>query len=163
MLDSHYNLNRIEIVVGDLSEDCLGLSDENWKAVSEVDPIYHCGAMANFMKDFETLKKPNVFSTYNILKLCMIGSVKVFNFFSTKGVFSGESKQCLENNSLEGEIHYNKDGYESTKWLADVLTSRARSFGIRCNIFRLGRITSESQMGISRYDDFFHRFLSSIY
>ncbi len=151
--------NRIEIVVGDLSKDMLGLSIENWKAVSEVDHIYHCGAMVNFMKDFETLKISNVFSTYNMLKLCRVGNRKVFNFVSTKGVFSGESKKCLENDSLEGEIHYNKDGYESTKWLADVLTSRARSFGISCNIFRLGRITGESQMGISRYDDFFHRFI----
>ena len=64
-----------------------------------------------------------------------------------------------EDDDLENQVHYKSRGYESTKWLADVMTNRARSMGVECNIFRLGRITGDSQTGDAQFEDFFHRFI----
>jgi amino acid adenylation domain-containing protein/thioester reductase-like protein len=150
---------KIKIVAGDLSEDRLGMSICDWEEISDVDQIYHCGAMVNFMKDFESMKKTNLHSTYNLLRLCQKGKPKRFNYISTKGVFNSKAENCFENDSLENEIHFKNRGYESTKWLSDILTNRARSFGIESNIFRLGRITGHSDNSTARYKDFFHRFI----
>jgi amino acid adenylation domain-containing protein/thioester reductase-like protein len=151
--------NKIKIVAGDLSEERLGMSIADWEEISNVDQIYHCGASVNFVKDFESMKKTNVHATYNLLKLCQKGKPKRFNYISTKGVFNSKTGNYFENDSLENEIHFKNRGYESTKWLSDVLTNRARSFGIESNIFRLGRITGHSDNAVARYKDFFHRFI----
>jgi amino acid adenylation domain-containing protein/thioester reductase-like protein len=162
---NRYNLNnvdwtKIEVVIGDLSKVQLGIELDLWNRLcANVNTIFHCGAMVNFVMDFEAMKSTNIGSTLELLKLCQNGIKKQFNYISTKGVFSTPSKIYYENDSIENEIHFADKGYSSTKWVAESLTQSARYFGIECNIFRLGRITDSTESGLANFDDFFHRFI----
>jgi amino acid adenylation domain-containing protein/thioester reductase-like protein len=151
---------EIEVLVSDLSQSNLGLSVADFEELQQsVDAVYHCGAEVNFIKDFETMKKTNIGSTMELLKLCKLNRAKKFNYISTIGVFSDVESTFSEDAAITSQIHYKHRGYETTKWIAEGIIDKARLQGVNASIFRLGRITGHSANGTRRQDDFFHRFL----
>ncbi|GAB5416732.1 MAG: hypothetical protein Crog4KO_22210 [Crocinitomicaceae bacterium] len=151
---------KIKVLQADLSQERLGLNARDYDlVVDQVDVIYHCGAMVNFMKNFEVLKQVNVGSTYELLKIAHTTKRKQFNYISTMGVFSQRRSTFTENARIQDQEHFKDRGYETTKWIAEGLIEKAREMGIDANVFRLGRITGDHKKGIARSEDFFHRFL----
>jgi amino acid adenylation domain-containing protein len=75
---------RIIPVIGDLSEPFLGLSQQEFQSIaSQIDLIYHNGAVVNFTYPYQTLKAPNVLGTQEILRLASQIKIKPVHFIST--------------------------------------------------------------------------------
>lgn len=145
-------LDRLEVVVGDLAQERLGLSSGQWDALAtRLDAIFHVGGWINFIYPFEKLKATNVDGTLEILKLA--GAVRAIpvHFMSSLAVFFGpgreggplltESEPLLPDPDLKG-------GYRRTKWVADALVQQAMQRGLPATILRPVRVTGHSQTGL---------------
>jgi len=154
--------SRISPVLGDLSKPMLGLSDEEFTALSEnTDAIYHSGAVLNFLFPYNHLKAANVYGTRECLRLACRGKAKYFHYISTIGVF--------DNPSHSGKIAYEADpltsgegyslAYSETKWVSEKLVNEAQKRGLRAVIYRPGEVTGSSKTGIWNLGDLISRFL----
>ncbi|MBA2650884.1 MAG: amino acid adenylation domain-containing protein [Tatlockia sp.] len=155
----YYNLSidtqsqRIQVVVGDLAKDYLGLSNRVYKQLSEkIDAIYHNGAWVNHFYNYNILKPSNVDSTISVLKLASIGKPKLVHYFSTLSahVPQDKEKSLLETfpqREVEPAINL-LSGYEQTKWVSECLLAEAHQRGFAVTIFRLGWIGGQEATGI---------------
>jgi len=152
--------SRIILVVGDLSQPFLGLSKSLFHHLaSQIDVIYHNGAMVNFFYPYSKLKAPNVLSTQEILKLASQIKTKPVHFVSTVSVFSfsGNSGARVRETDISNDIQGLDDGYSQSKWVAEKLVMQARDRGLPVCIYRPSDISGHSQTGISNLDDFLNR------
>jgi thioester reductase-like protein len=110
--------------------------------------MYHSGAMVHHIYDYNTLRKANVGSTIELLKLASTGKKKIYNFISTLGVASTRDREgkILEVDTTDNPISSN--GYVLGKWVCEKILSRAADKGLNINIFRPGNITGDSVNGI---------------
>jgi thioester reductase-like protein len=131
--------SRINPIVGDLSQQFLGLTDEQFKLIAEkIDVIYHCGAQVKWTYPYKFLKPSNVLGTLEIIRLACQSKIKPLHFISTVGVFSSPDygasivteQEHLENS---GKIY---GGYSQSKWIAEKLVSIAGSRGLPITIHR---------------------------
>lgn len=78
--------NKIFFHAGDLTSPFLGLSEKKAKMIFEsADPIIPSGADVSHMKSYQSLRRPNVESTKELVRLA--GKHKIpFHFISTAGV-----------------------------------------------------------------------------
>ena len=150
--------SRIIPVLGDLSQPLLGLSKEHFQALaSEIDVIYHNGALVNYTYPYSALKATNVLGTQEVLRLASQIKVKPVHFVSTIDVFSTNQsvdvKVIYEWDSLDCEQVFSSS-YAQSKWVAEKLVAIARSRGLPVCIYRPGRIAGHSQIGFSNFKDF---------
>ncbi|MBD2771979.1 amino acid adenylation domain-containing protein [Iningainema tapete] len=154
---------RIIPVVGDLSQPLLGLSQEEFQAMAElVDLIYHNGAWVHHTSPYSVLKAANVLGTQEVLRLASQVKVKPVHFISTLGVFSsvGDSgvQVVREHDSLD-DYPLPLDGYCQSKWVAEKLVTIARERGLPVCIYRIGRISGQSQTGVFNKNDFWYKLI----
>jgi thioester reductase-like protein len=156
-------VENIEPILGSLSQARLGLSEKDFKQLaSEVDLIYHNGAAVNFVAPYFSLKKENVESVIEILKLAGEEKAKLLHFVSTLAVFSTferskfanifETDRFLDANRLFG-------GYAQSKWVAEEILYQAQNRGFKVNIYRAGLISGDSHTGYWNTEDFFCRLI----
>jgi len=88
--------------MGDLTKPKLGCSGEQWQFLADtIDNIYHngmhyyfyicdfiysfsmAGALVNGVMPYDAMKKENVSSTVELLKLCCLGDLKTLHYVST--------------------------------------------------------------------------------
>jgi amino acid adenylation domain-containing protein/thioester reductase-like protein len=153
---------RIMPIVGDLSQNLLGLSPSQFRFLAgEIDVIYHNGASINTIYPYEILKGVNVLGTQEILRLASEIKVKSVHYISTTSVFSAPAysgKIVKESDSLDHGKGM-KNGYCQSKWVAEKLVMQARDRGIPTSVYRLARISGHSQTGVSNPDDLFCRLI----
>lgn len=66
------NLEKLEFVLGDLSEVKFGLSDQQYEEIAKkCDLILHNGALVHWVFGYDELFKPNVQSTIEVLKVIL--------------------------------------------------------------------------------------------
>ncbi len=150
--------SRIIPVLGDLSQPLLGLSKEQFQALTKkIDVIYHNGALVNYTYPYSALKATNVLGTQEVLRLASQIKVKPVHFVSTVDVFptnrSVGVKVIHEWDSLDHRQVF-CSSYAQSKWVAEKLVAIARSRGLPVCIYRPGRISGHSQTGFSNYKDF---------
>ncbi|BAZ11500.1 amino acid adenylation domain-containing protein [Calothrix sp. NIES-4071] len=142
---------RIIPVVGDLSQQMLGLSQEEFQILASiVDSIYHNGALVNFTYPYSALKAANVLGTQEILRLASQIKLKPVHFISTLGVIVDGEQDNIDN------INASKapsTGYTQSKWVAEKLVTIARSRGLPISIYRPGRISGSSKTGVCNTND----------
>lgn len=149
--------SRIIPVLGDLSQPCLGLSNEQFQFLaSSIDTIYHNGALVNFVYPYSQLKAINVLATQEIIKLACQVKVKPINYISTIDVFptanNSEFGLVYEEDTIDhGAILHN--GYSQSKWVAEKLLSIASDRGLPVYIYRPPMIIGHSQTGICSTQD----------
>lgn len=156
--------DRVELVEGDLTRPLVGLSPRDVLKVSEVDAIFHNGALVDFVRPYRLLKASNVLGTLELLRLVPNGRAKAFHFISTLSVFPSlltpEEITVSEDSDLrlkQGDrIH---GDYAESKWVADRITMLALQRGLSGAIFRPGLIYGHSKTGIGRVSDFVHIFI----
>ncbi|MEQ8997811.1 MAG: amino acid adenylation domain-containing protein [Coleofasciculus sp. B1-GNL1-01] len=154
---------RIIPVVGDLSRPLLGLSEEEFQALSrKVDVIYHNGAWVHHTSPYSTLKAANVLGTQEVLRLASQIKVKPVHFISTTSVFSsvaGADIQVVrEQDSLE-DRRVPSGGYSQSKWVAEKLVKIAQDRGLPVCIYRLGRVSGHSKTGVFNPNDRLYRLI----
>ena len=75
---------HLEVMVGDIAEPKLGLSDEDWTRLSEtVDLIVHPAAFVNHVLPYQQLFGPNVVGTAEVIRLALTHRLKPVNSIST--------------------------------------------------------------------------------
>ena len=148
---------RVVPVLGDLSQPCLGLSNEQFQfLVSSIDSIYHNAAVVNFVYPYSKLKASNVLATQEIINLACQVKIKPIHFISTVDVFptskNSEVEVVYEKDSIDhGAILYG--GYSHSKWVAEKLLDLASERGLPVYIYRPGMIIGHSQTGICSTND----------
>jgi amino acid adenylation domain-containing protein/thioester reductase-like protein len=159
--DESFN-SRIIPILGDLSEPLLGLSEEKFqKMASQLDAIYHNGALVNFTYPYSVLKAPNVLGTQEVLRLACQVKVKPVHFISTISVVypnNPDVEVVREQDSLD-DAKMPSDGYAQSKWVAEKLVTIARERGIPVCIYRPGRISGDSQTGACNPGDHTYRMI----
>ncbi|WP_158607923.1 non-ribosomal peptide synthetase [Nocardia panacis] len=150
--------DRVAIVLGDLVEPRLGLSEHGYaELVESVDAIYHCGARVNHVDPYPRLRAANVEGTRELLRLATTHRAKAFHFISTIGA-------SVPNTPITGEIdedtHLRADqvqdnGYIASKWAAEELVRQAAARGLPATIYRPGTLCGDLERGVNSEDDSF--------
>jgi thioester reductase-like protein len=141
------NNPRVKLIKGNLAETNLGMDDVTLEMMKEkIDSIYHSGAMVHHMYDYNTLRKSNVFSTVELLKIAATGKKKTFNYISTLGVASIRNSKGFQIEVDAKDSPISTNGYILSKWVSEKILSNVK--GIDINIFRPGNITGDSKEGI---------------
>lgn len=147
---------RIIPAIGDLSKPLLGLSETLFQQLaSQLDVIYHNGALVNSTYPYSVLKASNVLGTQEVLRLASIIKVKPVHFISTIGVVGdGNSNDRIvrEQDSLDN-FTIPSGGYSQSKWIAEKLVAIARERGLPVSIYRPGTISGHSKTGTCNTSD----------
>lgn len=153
---------RIIPVIGDLSEPLLGLSQPEFQLMAtQIDVIYHNGALVNFIYPYEALKKPNVLGTQEILRLASQVKLKPVHFISTTSFVypsNSEIRIVREQDSID-DVLMPTDGYAQSKWVAEKLVTIAGDRGLPISIYRPGRISGHSKTGACNSNDHTYRII----
>ncbi|MFN6529236.1 thioester reductase domain-containing protein [Nostoc sp. ChiSLP03a] len=149
--------SRIIPIVGDLSLPLLGVGSEQFQILAtNIDTIYHSGALLNYVFPYSALKAANVLGTQEVLRLACQIKVKPVHYVSSVAVFESTAyagkvvKEQDEFNHWQG-IYL---GYSQTKWVAEKLVKIARDRGLPVTIHRPPLISGDSKTGICNTHDF---------
>lgn len=147
--------SRLVPIHGDVSLPRMGCDASDYKQICEgTDVIYHCATRVNHLETYAMAKAANVDSTRELLKIATSDTGKLINYISTLGVFTptGTAAHRLvnERSSIDHEQHPRSRGYAASKWVSEKILLKAMDQGVPCNIFRLGLVWADTQMG--RYD-----------
>lgn len=154
--------SRIIPVVGDLAQPYLGLSSQQFQTLaSQIDIVYHSGALVNFVYPYYKLKPTNVLGTQEVLRLATQKAVPV-HYISTLSVF--DVLNCYDSQLIreEEELDHSEcllNGYTQSKWVAERLVTIARARGLPVCIYRPGPVIGDSRTGIWNTNDYVCRFI----
>lgn len=145
---------RIVAVQGDLRLPHLGIDPATYEGLcQDIGSIYHCATSMNHLETYAMAKSANVDAARELVKLATHHRPKLINHISTLGIFvpTGTPRVVNEGTPIEQEVHRSSQGYVSSKWVGEKIFMIASERGIPCNIFRLGLIWADTELG--RYDE----------
>ena len=147
---------RIRPVPGDLGKPLLGLSDADFDALaSEVDTIYHVGAVVNLVFPYSFLRPANVGGTMEVLRLAARGRGTRVQLVSTAGVFlSPDHAGQPAGEDMPVAAQQLRTGYLQSKWVAEKLAIEARPRGLPVAVYRPTFIGWHGRTGIYNPKDF---------
>ncbi|MFI5621776.1 thioester reductase domain-containing protein [Streptomyces sp. NPDC051567] len=148
---------RLSLVLGDLAEPRLGLSEEEFDVLSRtVDVVYHNGARVHWLHPYETLKASNVTGTEEVLRLAARHRTVPVHYVSTVGVFDGvrEPGVPLKVTDPTGPAEALPSGYLRSKWVAEQLIGLARDRGLPVSVYRVDVISGDQVNGACQTRDF---------
>ncbi|CAF1247009.1 unnamed protein product [Rotaria sordida] len=153
---------RIIPLQGDLAKIHFGLSNEIYELLAnQIDIIFHCGAIVNFVFPYSKLYGPNVCGTREIIRLATHTSTCIpVQYISTVSVLSSEFNQELSIDKVppDGLV----SGYAQSKWVAEKLITKANQLGLPVVIYRLGSICADTETGACNRKDIHTLFLAAI-
>lgn len=158
---------RIIVVNGDISNNLLGMNEEEYKKLGyKIDLAIHSAAIVNHYGKEEIFELINVNGTKNIAEFCKKFNVKM-NHISTISVSADfvTSKKILKEfneHTLYIGQPYEKNIYVKTKFEAEYNLLKEMSKGLEVTIFRLGNITSRYSDGKFQENDYQNAFLNRI-
>lgn len=161
------HLDRLSVVIGDVSKPQLGLSEGDWRRFSvETDLIVHASGKADHLIGYQGVAEVNANSTKEVLSLATttrvkgvvyIGSTNMWLKFGDK-VDRSVVPEDVDLKSLSTGLF---TGYSQTKWVSETLCERARARGVPVIRVRPGVLGGNAK---SRYipneDSFMWRLLS---
>ena len=123
--------DKIQQHGGDLSQAFLGIPEKDFDQLAEeVDVIIHNGAQRSFWEYYQMVRKPNVQSTHELVRLAVVGNTPL-HFLSSGGVSLYAEEEGRRPPS-DGS-----DGYVASKWASEqVLREAARHLGLPVYIHR---------------------------
>ncbi|MGQ0774365.1 MAG: amino acid adenylation domain-containing protein [Pseudonocardiales bacterium] len=143
-------VERVSVVVGDLTKPRLGLSYEDYERMADqVDTICHNGAHVDALFPYQQLKDANVGGTNQLLQLATTTWLKPLHFVSTVSVEELDHRQPGTPVS----------GYVESKWHAERIVVNARLQGVPASIYRLPRLVGDSRTGRGNDRDIMFRTL----
>jgi thioester reductase-like protein len=145
--------NRIIPLQGDLAKTRFGLDIETYESLAnQIDIIYHCGAIVNFVLPYSALYDSNVCGTREIIRLATHTSTCIpIHYISTVSVLSSNvnNEVSIDEISPNGLVN----GYAQSKWVAEKLMARASRLGLPVVIYRLGSICASTETGACNRND----------
>lgn len=180
---------RVEVVVGDLASDRLGIDRGTWtRLAQEVDAVIHNGALVHWVYPYSRLRAPNVLSTVACIMFCASGKPKTLTFVSStsaidtayyvnmsdsilqsksqpegSGNRSGQAPLVgiSENDDLKGSSTGLTVGYGQSKYASERLIMLAGTRGLQASIVRPGYVLGDSKTAVTNTDDFLWRLVKS--
>ena len=154
--------SRVIPVLGDLSQPQLGLPSEQFQRMaSQVDAIYHNGALLNYVYPYSRFKPINVLGTQEVLRLASLIKIKPIHHISSVAVFESSAyygKRVTESEPVDrSEKIYL--GYSQSKWVSEKLVTIARDRGLPVCIYRPPLISGHSQTGLWNTEGFLCRMI----
>ncbi|KAL9629344.1 MAG: hypothetical protein Q9164_006922 [Protoblastenia rupestris] len=138
--------HKIIVHPGDLSLPLLGMTDKEATEVFEdVDVIIHNGADVSFMKTYQSLRKTNVGSTKELVKLALPHKLPI-HYISTAGIAHLCGNEPLEEISVAASRPAidGSDGYVASKWASErFLEKVSEHYGLPVWIHRPASIIGE--------------------
>jgi amino acid adenylation domain-containing protein/thioester reductase-like protein len=140
---------RIRVIVGDLARPHLALGDDEYERLAdEIDLIIHNGAHVDALHSYETVEAANVNGTRELLRLAATTWRKPLRFVSTVS-----AARYRPSASGDGS------GYVESKWRAEQVVAEARAHGIPAAVYRVPRLSGDSQTGRSNDRDIMLRMI----
>jgi thioester reductase-like protein len=132
--------NRIKIVLGDLSKERFGMSDNEYQSLKEtITKVVHSAAIVNNILPYDEMFTTNVAGTIEVIKL-----QKPIHYISTLSVFVGTDKNTgivYENDDLSS-VTTAYGGYAQSKYVSEYLIRESKLPSV---IYRFGLLTSHTK------------------
>ncbi|CAF1264312.1 unnamed protein product [Adineta steineri] len=151
------NWKQIHCIVGDISKDNLGLTNDLYnKLIEEIGFIYHNASQVHLEMPYKALKKWNVQGTLNVLEFALKSHGK---FIYTSSVAALPASNDLKEDSngwtclTSNEINQ-KDGYGQTKVICEKILKQASDLGAHIIIIRPCSISPHINTGYTNLNDF---------
>ena len=148
--------SRIHPVPGDLLRPALGLAEDEFEALCRnIDEIYHCAAVVNWVFPYGGLRDVNVLGTLELLRLACKYKQKPFHFVSTMAVCYSTSgpEEVTERDNVFSRLDGIHLGYAQSKCVAEALVQAANERGLPATIYRPSLISGDSRSGVSQTGD----------
>lgn len=145
-LKSLAHLERVKVVLGDVTQPHLGLSKADWAVLSTtIDLIVHASGKADHLIGYQGIADINTLSTREALRLASEQKVKaVANIGSTNMWLSFQDEEndevVPENLDLSTLSTGLFNGYSQSKWVSEMLCQRARERGLPVVTVRPGNL-----------------------
>ncbi|MER7394137.1 thioester reductase domain-containing protein [Streptomyces sp. NPDC000151] len=149
--------SRLHVVVGDLAEERLGLTEETFDTLSRtVDVVYHAGATVHWLHPYRALRPANVSGTEEILRLAARHRTVPVHYVSTVGVFNGPVTPGvpLQVTDPTGPADALPSGYLQSKWVAEQVIGIARDRGLPVSVYRVDVVSGDQHNGACQTRDF---------
>ncbi|WP_349307826.1 MULTISPECIES: amino acid adenylation domain-containing protein [unclassified Streptomyces] len=146
--------HRVIAEPGDLARPWLGLTAARFDELAATcDAIYHNAATVSIMREYASLRAPNVESTRQLLRMAAARSTP-FHLVSTLSVAppAGASPEVAEAflPPHPGLVY----GYQQSKWASERLAEQAAERGLPVTLHRLGRVVGAADTGYVNERDF---------
>ncbi|MEV5342475.1 thioester reductase domain-containing protein, partial [Streptomyces sp. NPDC052676] len=149
--------DRLTVVVGDLAEPRLGLTEERFDHLARtVDVVYHAGASVHWLQPYQALRTANVGGTREVLRLAARHRTVPVHHVSTVGVFDGPVTPGvpLKVTDPTGPAEVLPSGYLRSKWVAEQVVELARERGLPVSVYRVDVISGDRDNGACQTRDF---------
>lgn len=159
ILLNNSELRRVHLVRGDISQNKLGLSDQDYKNVSEkCSCIIHCASETNLLSSFRNSLSNNFHPLQSLLKLAQKHHTKILHHISTLSVFVDTDFPHGEINELSPltAVKNIYGTYAQSKWVADYYLRNAISqTNLPVTIYRPSLLSGNSKNGMMANNDVF--------
>ena len=167
--------SALHVVAGELEAPHFGLSEDlyPWLA-ARIDTALHAAAAVNHALPYAQLFEPNVLGTAEVMRFCLNGRPKRFNFVSTSSLalaLLGDRQSARERDDVValgdgwslGEPRH-AGGYQASKWAGEVLARElAERYGVDVNVLRCNLILPPAgSRGQINANDFLTRLVQSV-
>jgi thioester reductase-like protein len=144
------------------TEEKFGLDNQTYEKLAEqIDIIFHCGAIVNFILPYSQLYGSNVFGTREIIHLACHTSTCIFvHYISTTSVLSPGTNDTQSIDIISPEQLRND--YAQSKWMAEKLIAKASRAGLPVITYRLGLILADTETGACNQTDFYTLLIAAI-
>ncbi|CAF3749006.1 unnamed protein product [Rotaria sp. Silwood1] len=153
---------RIIPLRGDLTQYHFGLDDATYEDfANKTDIIIHCAAIVNFVLPYRILHDTNVNGTKEIIRFASHPSAYIpIIYMSTMSVLSNGINDEISIDNIRTD--HLSNGYTQSKWVSEILMTKASRIGIPVIIYRLGSIGASTETGACNKHDLNTLFLSTI-
>ena len=169
----HYIGNRIQVVNGDISDDNLGLSIEEYTSLSKnINAVIHSAALVKHYGTFKEFEKINIIGTKNIVKLCTDFDLKLIHVSTISVSGNVLAEQANVKNNFTEDKYYNETNfyigqnienlYVNSKFQGEDIVLNAISKGLRAYIVRMGNLTSRYSEGKFQQNHFENAFVNRL-
>ena len=156
-ISDEVDTKRLSIVVGDLAQPRLGLSQSDFDTLARtIDVVYHSGALANWVYPYSMLKPANVSGTEEILRLAAAHRTVPVHYMSSIGVFADPTPDGgpMKTDDATGPAAALSNGYRQSKWVAEEIVRLAKTRGLPVSIYRASTISGDQESGACQTSDF---------
>lgn len=142
--------DRVDIVLGDLTELSLGLTTGAFDALADrTSLVVHSGGTVNFIYPYAEMKSANVDGTFELLRLAAVNGAP-FHHVSTMAVIAGHGvagTHMIDEDAPLDHLDQLGVGYAESKWVAEHLVQTAGRAGLPVAIYRAADISGHSIRG----------------
>lgn len=140
---------KIKALPSDLSEPDLGLSQEDYRTVTEnLTAVVHCAWSVNFNMHLLSFEKANIAGVCNLISLCQSAqSPASMNFCSSVSTCSQATETPVPERVPDFSWAQNM-GYAQSKSVAEHICARAASQGVTTRVLRIGQIIGDTEHGV---------------